>query len=343
MDPLTQGLLGAAAAQATVGHRLGRRALLVGALGGVLPDADVLIRSASDPLLAIEYHRGFTHALAFVPVGGAVAAAPWLLRRENRARWKPLFAAAFVGTATHGLLDACTSYGTQLLWPFASSRIAWDVIAIVDPLFTLVLLLGVGASAVRRVRWPALAALVLCLAYLGFGVIQREQTAAAQATLAEARGHAVARSEVFPTIGNLLVWRSLYAAGDSLYMDRLRVPPGGRPSVAVGDRFPAASGGDLPAPAPDRVRRDFRRLQWLSGGWVAQAPNDPAFFGDARYSLRTDVYAPVWGVRFDPLATPPTTWVDRSREREADGQALWREVVGRSPAYRPLPAGEPAP
>ncbi len=41
----------------------------------VIPDMDVLIRSASDPLLAIEYHRHFTHALAFIPVGGLIAAA----------------------------------------------------------------------------------------------------------------------------------------------------------------------------------------------------------------------------------------------------------------------------
>jgi len=90
MDPLTHALLGATAAQAALGHRLGRRAWLPGALGGLLPDADILIRSTADPLLAIEYHRHFTHAFAFIPVGGVVAASPWLVQRRYRADWRPL-------------------------------------------------------------------------------------------------------------------------------------------------------------------------------------------------------------------------------------------------------------
>lgn len=70
MDPLTHALLGATAAHAVLVPRLGRKAWMVGALGGLLPDADILIRSAADPLLAIEYHRHFTHAFAFIPFGG---------------------------------------------------------------------------------------------------------------------------------------------------------------------------------------------------------------------------------------------------------------------------------
>src|SRR5512136_3332009 len=86
MDTVTQFVIGAAAGQLVGGRALGRTAALVGGLAGWLPDADVLIRSAADPLLAIEQHRGFTHALAFTPVGAAVAAAPFLLHREWRAK-----------------------------------------------------------------------------------------------------------------------------------------------------------------------------------------------------------------------------------------------------------------
>ena len=166
MDPLTQGLLGAAAAQALVGKQLGGRAWLIGAVGGVLPDADVFIGSAEDPLLAVEVHRQFTHALAFIPVGGAVAGTPWLLRKKYRYQWKPVLGAAVAGYATHGLLDACTTYGTQLLWPFSSLRVAWNCISIVDPVFTLVLLAGVAGAAWARRRAPAAVALGL-----GFGVV----------------------------------------------------------------------------------------------------------------------------------------------------------------------------
>ena len=74
---------GATAAQVALGPRLGRQAWLLGAVGGVLPDADIVIRSSADPLLAIQYHRHFTHALAFIPVGGIVATLPWLARQAS--------------------------------------------------------------------------------------------------------------------------------------------------------------------------------------------------------------------------------------------------------------------
>ena len=85
MDPFTHALLGASVAQFAFGRRLPRRAWLIGAGAGLVPDLDFFIRSASDPLLNIELHRQFTHALAFIPVGGALSGLPWMLRRRARA------------------------------------------------------------------------------------------------------------------------------------------------------------------------------------------------------------------------------------------------------------------
>lgn len=337
MDPVTQGLLGAAAAQAALGTRL-RHAWLMGAVGGVIPDLDVLIGSPTDPLLAIEYHRQFTHALAFIPVGGAVAAFPWLLRARGRARWKAVLAAATLGYATHGLLDAFTTYGTQLWWPFSSARVAWNWISIVDPVFTLALLVGVVWAARRHSRAPAAVALAFALLYLGMGGVQRARALDAQRQIAAARGHPWARGEVFPTLGNQLVWRSLYQSGDSLYADRIRVSWAGGRQWTGGSRVALQREADLPAQlrADPRVVRDFRRFHRFSAGWVARAPREPAVFGDVRYSLRTDAFVPVWGVRFHPGRAVPTDWVNRTRDRSLNLRALWAEIVGSSPDYRPL-------
>ena len=68
MEPLTQATIGSAAAIALTRRHLSQRAFWIGALGGFLPDADVLIRSSDDPLLHLEYHRHFTHSLLFIPV-----------------------------------------------------------------------------------------------------------------------------------------------------------------------------------------------------------------------------------------------------------------------------------
>jgi inner membrane protein len=317
MDPLTHALLGGVAAHALLPRRLAGRAWMVGAAAALLPDADVLIRSAADPLLAIEHHRGFTHALAFAPLGAAVAALPWLAARPMRAERGALYLAALVGYASHGPLDAATTYGTQLLWPFAAVRSAWHLVSIIDPLVTLLLAVGLAVSLRVRTAAPAVAALLACAAYLGLGGVQRERALAYQARLAVERGHDRTRGAVFPTVANRLVWRSLYLDGDSLHAERLRVPFRGGPTAGDGYRVARLREADLPAGlrGDPRILRDFRRFAWFSDGWLARAPADTGMIGDARYSLRADAYEPVWGIRFRPGDDPPTRWVDRSRER----------------------------
>ncbi|MBS3917128.1 MAG: metal-dependent hydrolase [Sulfuritalea sp.] len=339
MDPLTQGLLGAAAAQAVLGRRLGHRGWIAGAIGGLLPDADILIRSTADPLLAIEYHRHFTHSLAFIPAGGLIAALPWLTFRKQRQDGKLLIAASTIGYATHGLLDACTTYGTHLLWPFSPERASWNLMTTIGPLFTLFLMLGLVFAVHRRSRAPAFAALALCLAYVGAAAWQRERAEDALWHIAQARGHAVDRAELFPTVGNPLVWRTLYRSGDTLHADRVRMPFSGDPQWRQGARMAQIEERDLTAAerADPRVCRDFHRFRYFSAGWLARAPRDARVIADARYSLQTDVFEPIWGVRFKPAQPVPTEWVARDRERKIPLAALWQEITGRAEGYRPLP------
>lgn len=337
MDPLTHGLLGAATAQVVLGPRL-RHAWLPGAVGALIPDLDILIRSASDPLLAIEYHRHFTHALAFIPLGGLIAATPWLIRQKHRADWKPILGATTLGYATHGFLDACTSYGTQLLWPFSSQRIAWDVVSIVDPVFTLALLIGVVWAAIRHTRSAAAVALLFCLAYLGSGWVQRDRAFAVQAQVAAERGHEIVRGKMFPTLGNQLVWRSLYQAGDVFYADRIRVPWLGTPHWTSGTSVMALQENDLPSrmQVDQRALRDFRRFSWFSDDWTARTPGSPEIIGDVRYSLRTDAFEPVWGIRLQSGEQQTTKWVDRTYMRDIGIADLWSEISGTHPDYVPL-------
>ena len=150
MDLLTQGILGAAASQALLGRRLPRAAAIIGFVAGLLADADIFIRPASDPLGGLTYHRHFTHSLLFIPLGALIAAIPFFFVPSLRAQRKLVYLAALAAYATHGLLDACTSYGTMLFWPFSDVRIAWDLIAIIDPAFTLPLLLGIIIALWRK-------------------------------------------------------------------------------------------------------------------------------------------------------------------------------------------------
>ena len=116
MDPLSQGLIGAAISQSCAKKKNIRIAALCGALGGMAPDLDIFIRSTYDPLLFIEYHRHFTHSLAFIPLGGFIVACALYALLRKHSSFALIYLFTTLGFATHGLLDACTSYGTRLLW-----------------------------------------------------------------------------------------------------------------------------------------------------------------------------------------------------------------------------------
>ena len=339
MDPLTHALLGATAAHAIVGHRRDRRIWLVGALGGMLPDADILISSASDPLLAIEYHRHFTHSFVFIPIGGLIAALPWLVQKRHRMDSRSILAAATIGYATHGLLDACTNYGTHLLWPFSSMRTAWHWITTIGPLLTLMLLIGLIFATRRRSRLPAMVALILSLAYIGNAAFQRERALDAQLPIAESRGHPITRADMFPTVGNPFIWRSVYQSASMLYTDRIRIMGNSIPQWKEGSVVALLREHDLPPEeqADQRVRRDFARFSYFSDGWVARATADTGVIGDARYSLRTDTFEPIWGVRFHPGTAVSTEWVDRTAQNRIPMRTLWNEISGNAPGYQPIP------
>lgn len=330
MDPLTQGALGAAAAMSLASDDL-RRALVVGFLAGMAPDLDVLIRSETDPLLFLDYHRHFTHALAFVPVGGLLVglAVHGLdrLRRRGAHRLRDTVLFATVGWGTHGLLDACTSYGTYLLWPFSEARIAWENISIIDPFVTLPLLVGIAVGAWRTSPRAARIGLALALAWLCVGVVQRERAQDLQARLAADRGHAPTAGTVKPGFANLVVWRSIYLVGDTYFVDGLRPGLGGPGRVYEGSTVARVVPRDLDGVLGDSVaREDIDRFARFSMGWVAWAPRDPTLLADVRYSMVPNGTAPLWGVRVDPerrdahlafeeVQTPPD---DAERARFAD-------------------------
>lgn len=142
LDSLTQIVLGASVAAVCVPQGAKRKAAIMGAALGTLPDLDVFI-DYGDAVTNFTYHRGFSHSLfVLIPVSLVL----WTLLK----RWyRPVqeapyawFAAIFLALITHPVLDAHTAYGTQLFWPLSSPPVSWSTIFIIDPLYTLPLLVG---------------------------------------------------------------------------------------------------------------------------------------------------------------------------------------------------------
>lgn len=302
MDLLTHGIVGAALAQSAAAPREARVAAGVGFASGLLADADALIDSAADPLLVLEYHRHFTHALVFVPVGALIAAAIlWPLLRKRMA-FARLYLYALLGYALAGLLDACTSYGTHLFWPFSGERTAWSIISIVDPVFTLLVAAALAAGLLRQRPWAARAGLVLAAGYLAMGLLQHQRADAASRVLASERSHRPERVLVKPSFGNIVLWRSLYVEGGRAHADAVRIGPLGGVTVYPGDSIalldPARDLRDVPAGS--KARTDAERFAAFTGGFAALHPRRPHFVGDARYAMLPNGVDPLWGVTYDP-------------------------------------------
>lgn len=332
MDPLTQGVLGLTAAQnVSLRSAYQRRMAVIGFLSGMAADLDILIRSNSDPLLFLEFHRQFTHSLIFIPIAGALLGLLLygLFARKHLGALQCVILAT-AGYATHGLLDACTTYGTQLLWPFSDARIAWNILPIIDPLYTLPLLaLGLLALKPGR-RWLTRVALVWALSYPLLGYWQRERAEQAGYQLAAQRGHPVERLEAKPSFGNLLLWKVVYRSGNRFYIDGIRV--GGDVKVYPGDSIAALDvNRDLPELEPDsRQAKDIERFRWFSKGYVALDPKHPNRVVDIRYSLLPNEIEALWSIQLN--SRQPESHVDFLNHREnvrAKSERLWAMLLGK--------------
>lgn len=330
MDPLTHAVLGAAAAQAALGRTLGRRALLAGAAGGMMPDADLLLMPLSDPALPWELHRHASHAFLFVPIGGLLTAMLFLPWGWWRRRWKALLGAATLAYATHGPLDCCTSWGTMWLWPLSGARLSWDLVPIIDPVFTLILLAGVVRSLRGSRRAPALAALGFATAYLGLASWQHAAALEAQRDLAARRGHTIDRGRVMPTLGNVVIWRSLYDSGGRLHADALRVLPGRPVEARGGASLERLTPATWPDDRPDLAHLAglLRRFDAMADGYLARTPGRPGIVGDMRYSIEAGGFSPLWGIEMG--AGPRegrASWVDLARDGRGAGRRMLVDLL----------------
>lgn len=212
MDTITQITLGAAVGEATLGRRIGHRAILWGGLCGLFPDLDVLI-PFGDAVKEFTYHRGFSHSLFVL-----TALTPlfvWLIlkihpgTREHRPRWLML---VFLALITHVLLDCLTVYGTQILWPLSTPPVMWSTIFIIDPAYSFPLIGGVLAAAImsrKGLRGHRVNAFCLALStlYLAWSI-------GAKLYVNDTVQHALARQNIayrniltVPMPFNTLLWR----------------------------------------------------------------------------------------------------------------------------------------
>lgn len=224
MDSLSQFALGAAIGVAVMhGRTKPWKAALIGGLVATLPDLDAFY-DHGDPISNVTLHRGNSHALLWLTLASPLVAFIAAVAARERDRFMHWWLAVWLALFTHPILDWFTVYGTQILRPFTDFPYAVGSMFIIDPLYTLPLLIGIGAALALRNgrgrRWNA-AGLIVSTLYLGWSVFaQMHMSGIAQASL-QADGRKIERLLVTPTAFNTVLWRVAAVTPDG-YLEGFR-------------------------------------------------------------------------------------------------------------------------
>ncbi len=297
MDPISQASFGASLSQSFANDKSKQwSALVIGALSGVAPDLDVLINSADDPLLFLEFHRQFTHSLIFIPFGAILCSLVFYPFAKSKLSFAQIYLFAFLGYATHGLLDACTSYGTQLFWPFSTERFAWSTVSIIDPLFTLpVIVLILLAAYLKKVHYARFA-FAYAVLFLSLGIIQHNRAENMAYQLAQQRGHQVERVQVKPSFANRHIWKLIYEFDGRYYVDAVRLLWSAQHIAGTSIKKLDVT-RDYPwLPEDSQQAKDIERFRWFSDGFLAVSPENANLVMDVRYSYLPSRINSMWGV-----------------------------------------------
>lgn len=288
MDSLTQLALGAAVGEAAIGRKIGNRALLWGAIAGTLPDLDVFV-PLGDVVRDFTYHRSASHSLFVLALATPLLA--WLATRlhpDTRAYLKRWMLAIYLVFATHVLLDSLTAYGTQIFWPFVTTPVSLSTIFIIDPLYTLPLLVGVIAALVmtrerERGHLVNRYGLVLSSLYLAWTLVAKIVVERDFETALERQGIEYRTVFTTPAPFNSVLWRAVVMTEGGYYegyysllddVDEIRFqhyPSDATLLTAIAEHWPV------------------RRLTWFSKGFYSvQDMGGDIVISDLRMGIEPD-------------------------------------------------------
>jgi inner membrane protein len=184
LDNITHTLAGALIGEMGLKRR-SRFAFAACLLGANAPDIDVFVPLAF-PVYGIEFHRGPLHGIFAWPfLAAGIVAILWLFDRffpprEGAILFRSgaLFVVAFLAVLTHPFLDWLTTYAIAIFAPLSWRWYSGNAIFIVDWVYWLLMIAGIGWSAWRWRRHlplpgrPAQIAGTIMLAYIGLNLAE---------------------------------------------------------------------------------------------------------------------------------------------------------------------------
>ncbi|WP_320815110.1 metal-dependent hydrolase [Flavobacterium sp.] len=220
MDSLSQIVLGAATFALVKDKEIGKKALLYGAILGTIPDLDILLNPFLNTIEQLAIHRAFSHSI-FFSILLSLLCAKWF-SYKHKTPYKGWFLASFLALFTHPLLDICTTYGTRIFYPINKSYFALDNVFVIDPLYTIWLLIGCitllimknsNANRITVIKYS----LVISTAYLLFGLFANlfvknhfEEELKRQNIVYE-------KLKIVPTPFNTIFWQGIVKTKEGIY------------------------------------------------------------------------------------------------------------------------------
>lgn len=272
-------------------------------------------------------------------VGGAMLIFPLAagLREQMRssapsngnASWQGWALLFFWAIFTHPLLDACTTYGTQLFQPFADTRVSLNNISVVDPLYTLPFLLCVlialfmtrNSSRRRFINWLGIG---ISSAYMLFTFYNKWRVDHIFEKSLHEHGIAYHRMMTMPTIFNNILWQGV-AEGDTAYYRGMYSLLDKQPRVLEFDTIP--KGHKLLAGHEED--RAMKIISWFSDGYynVLRRKDGALQINDLRFGGISDKLRSESDYVFKFIVEEkPGAWdAHESREQPPDFGKAWRE------------------
>lgn len=284
MDSLSQMALGAALSVAIMRRRVAPwKAALVGAVAGTLPDLDTLVHY-TDAVDNMTRHRADSHALLYLALFAPILAGVVSWLSGTFAQWRWWWLAMSLALLTHPLLDYFTIYGTQLLRPLTSTPFGLGSLFIIDPLYTLPLLVGLiitlwrsrkdtGHNTLSANAWG----LGLSTAYLLWSVGAQtyvKHQVEQQLTVQQQQAYSVM---VTPAPFNTVLWRVVLRSETDYQEGFYSLFDGSRPvrfQAFAHDASLAHALQDLP---------QVQRMVWFTHGfYIVRRQGDRAILSDVR-------------------------------------------------------------
>jgi inner membrane protein len=239
------------------------KAALWGGIAGTIPDLDAFI-DHGDALRNMTFHRAESHSLLYLTLFAPVMAYGVAKLHGEMQHLRAWIVAIWLGLFTHPWLDWMTIYGTQLAIPFTNTPYGLGSMFIIDPLYTLPLLIGVGAAlamrSARGLRWNAVGLAVSC-AYLAWAAAAQWHVERVARESLAAAGIPAQQVLATPSPFNTILWR-IVAMTSTGYVEGFYSLLDAEPRV----RFDAFRGGGELA---DELRGNWgaERMRWFTRGF----------------------------------------------------------------------------